>query len=267
MECEEYSERVVGFVDILGFGDLVRRADQDSVLRAQIVAALNIVRSVKPPIPGDTDLRVQNFSDSLIISARDTPDGFWHLLMAIDAVANQLLQMGVFMRGGVAVGGMLHNDELAFGVGVNEAYRLESTVARVPRVALSAKAIQRAILYAAHDEVAKTYLDARLLRDSDGVWFLHYLAVLGIFNQQPEISGDRIRHPSFDRGIAIRDEIQRKIEETLDEPDVYAKLKWFALYWNKEVADHPEAGNPSLIPHIVLPGAGPTPVRLPFQAH
>lgn len=267
MDCQEYRERVVGFVDILGFGDLVRRADCDDRLRADIVSALRIVRSVKPPIPGDTDLRVQNFSDSLIISARDTPDGLWHLLMAIDAVANQLLQMGVLIRGGVAVGGMLHTDELAFGVGVNEAYRMESTVAKVPRITLSATAIQRAISYADHDDVAQTYLAARLLRDSDGVWFLHYLATLGIFNQQAEVSSDRTRHPLFKAGVAIRNEIQGKIEETLDQPEIYAKLKWFALYWNKEVADHALAGNPSLIPHIVLPGTGPSPMRLPFQAH
>jgi len=88
-----YGDRVVGFVDILGFADLVRRADRMPSLRADIVEALNAVRSIASPERTETDLRTQNFSDSLILSANNTANGFWHLLLSIDALAWNLLQI------------------------------------------------------------------------------------------------------------------------------------------------------------------------------
>ena len=147
-----YCERVVGFVDILGFADLVRRADREMELRDQVAEALGQVRRVSSPGEGETDLRAQNFSDSLILSAADTPDGLWHLLLSIDALAWNLLQLGVLIRGGVTIGGMRHEPELVFGVGVNEAYWLESTVAKMPRIVLGARAFDAAERYAREHE-------------------------------------------------------------------------------------------------------------------
>jgi hypothetical protein len=72
-----YAERVVGFIDILGFADLVQLADRDQGLRNQIIEALGEVESATAPVPlsGESDLKAQNFSDSL-------PVGLWHLLGA-----------------------------------------------------------------------------------------------------------------------------------------------------------------------------------------
>jgi hypothetical protein len=124
------TDRVVGFIDILGFADLVRHADRDPALRNEIIEALGKVRSISAPGLESTDLRTHSFSDSLILSARNTPDGLWHLLLSMDALAWNLLQIGVLVRGGVTIGGMHHDEQIVFGVGVNDAYQLESTVAK-----------------------------------------------------------------------------------------------------------------------------------------
>jgi hypothetical protein len=157
------TDRVVGFIDILGFADLVRHADRDPALRNEIIEALGKVRSIAAPGIGSTDLRTQNFSDSLILSARNTTDGLWHLLLSMDALAWNLLQIGVLVRGGVTIGGMHHDEQIVFGVGVNEAYRLESTVAKMPRIVLGTRAIQAAIEYAKLDGIWEAYRNARLL--------------------------------------------------------------------------------------------------------
>jgi len=261
-----YRDRVVGFVDILGFADLVRRADRDATLRREIAEALGRVRGVSPPEGGETDLRTQNFSDSLILSAADTPEGLWHLLLSIDALAWNLLQLGILIRGGVTIGGMKHDDQLVFGLGVNEAYRLESSVAKTPRVVLGARAFDAAQRYAAQDEVWAVYRNARLLRDRDGVWFLNYLTELGCFNRQDPKNPDILRHPMGAVGRSIQQIIQSKLDRTLDQPDVYAKIEWLARYWNAEVATHADASATPVIGPVNLAGAEPRATPLPFRS-
>lgn len=263
--ADSYSDRVVGFVDILGFADLVRRADGDPQLRSQIAEALGQVRRVAAPASGETDLRAQNFSDSLILSAADTPDGLWHLLLSIDALAWNLLQIGVLIRGAVTIGGMRHEPELVFGVGVNEAYRLETTVAKMPRVVLSARAFDSADRYAREREVWATYRNSRLLRDRDGVWFLNYLTELGCFNRQDPANPDMLRHPLCAVGRSIQAIIQSKLDRTLDQPDVYTKIEWLARFWNSEVATHPDPTAEPVIGGIRLAGAEARSTPLPFR--
>jgi hypothetical protein len=261
-----YAERVVGFIDILGFADLVRRADRDPGLRGQIMEALETVRSVSAPGGGDTDLRAQNFSDSLILSAINTADGFWHLLFSIDALAWNLLQLGVLIRGGVTIGGIHHDEAIVFGVGVNEAYRLESAVAKVPRIALGARAVRAATEYASDGEIWSEYRNARLLRDTDGVWHLNYLAILGIFNRQRP-TADMMKHPYYEVGRSVRQIIQAKVDSTVEQPDIYRKVEWLARYWNLEVAAHPEEARGERLGPILLAGQEMRTTPLPFQAH
>ncbi|MFE1602310.1 hypothetical protein [Methylobacterium sp. ID0610] len=224
------------------------------------------VRAVSSPSGGETDLRSQNFSDSLILSAANTPDGLWHLLFSVDALAWNLLQIGVLIRGGVTIGGMRHDPNLVFGVGVNEAYRLESTVAKMPRVVLGARAFEAAERYARETEVWAVYRNARLLRDRDGVWFLNYLTELGCYNRQDPGNPDMLRHPLCSVGRSIRQIIQTKLDLTLDQPDVYAKVEWLARYWNAEVARHPDPNVEPAIGPISLAGQEVRVPPLPFRS-
>ncbi|WP_112311431.1 hypothetical protein [Pseudogemmobacter bohemicus] len=263
---DEYQARVVGFVDILGFGALVQRADRDVNLRREIIEALEKVRAVTPPGDGDTELRTQSFSDSLILSAANTPEGLWHLLLSIDALAWNLLQLGIFIRGGVTIGGMTHNDHLAFGTGVNAAYDLESKVAKMPRVILGAAAFDAAVCYASQSEVWAAYRNSRLLRDRDGVWFLNYLTELACFNRQHPSSPDMLHHPMYKVGCSIQQIFQEKHDRTIDQPDVYAKLEWFARYWNAEVSTHPDPTAIPVIGSINVAGTELRDTRLPFRS-
>lgn len=262
-----YQPRVVGFVDILGFADLVRRADKESRLRNEVIIALKRVREVAAPSESETDLRTQNFSDSIILSARNTPDGLWHLLLSIDALAWSLLQLGILIRGGVTIGGMHHDDEIVFGVGVNEAYRLESTVAKFPRVVLSKAAFVAADEYAKEHENWQSYRDSRLRRDLDGVHYLNYLTEIGCFNRQPIPHPSASDHPLWAVGNSIRSIIQDKVDNTLDQPDVYSKIEWLARYWNSEVCPLYDEAHGYMIQPIVLAGSALPSMVLPFRTY
>ncbi|WP_370153676.1 hypothetical protein [Ferrovibrio sp.] len=260
----KYLQRVVAFVDILGFGALVKRADGDPTLRERIFGVLQNVHAFAAPTESNTDFKAQNFSDSLIISATNTADGLWHVLFSLSDLAINLLEIGVVVRGGVTVGGIHHDGDVVFGLGVNEAYRLESTIAAVPRIVLGATALSAANQYATQHEIWGTYRSSRLLRDRDGVWFLNIFCELGIFSRQ---GGMLEEHPLYQRGTVIREAIQAQIDSTIDQPDVYEKLRWLASYWNREVGQGMAKFIQPMLPGVTLAGDELRQRPLPFSAN
>lgn len=147
--------------------------------------------------------------------------------MQIKNLALQMLELGLLIRGGVTVGNILHDNQIIFGVGVNEAYRLESTVARYPRVVLSKAAIQAASQYAEAENNARRMRASWLERDEDGVNHLQYFAD---FKTSAQIG--RPDQRLIDIGERIQSVIQTKMDETVENPAIYEKIRWLALNWN-----------------------------------
>jgi hypothetical protein len=259
-----YEERFVAFVDILGFSDLVKRTKDNEVLRHKVAEALKKVRTFDSPEAGESGLRVHYFSDSLIASTTKTPLGLWHLLLSLDALAWNLLQMDVLVRGGVAVGKIYYEDEIVFGEGIIEAYRLENTVAKFPRIILGCNTFNLAKIYSSEDDPWKAYFDARLLRDKDGVMFLNFLNDMAAGNGFKDNIPNSGELPWVIAGNQVREIIQNRIDTTLDSPEIYAKLEWLARYWNTVVT----CGRDSkalAVGGVVLAGETPSGSPLPFR--
>ncbi|TBG25383.1 hypothetical protein ELG79_09015 [Rhizobium leguminosarum] len=251
---DDYRDRVVAFVDILGFSSLVRSADQDPELRRKIVHALRQVSIVKGPIEGDTSFRAQNFSDCLILTADNTAAGLWRILFAISDLTWYLLDIGVLLRGGVTIGNVHHDDEVAYGVGINEAYRLEDKIADVPRVLLDEKVMEACQTYAENNEVASAYLNARILKDTDGYHFLNFLLDVSLFNQRGNPADTALHaHGLFVDGTRVLNELQKMLDGSLDDPRVYPKVKWISELWNDRVSRPLEDGRQPMIGRIKFP--------------
>ncbi len=232
---DTYDIRYVGFVDILGFENLVREADINPERRQELVRALETVRRQQAPQLSPTDLQVQIFSDSLIVSTKNTSEGLWHLLLSLQALAWNLLRRGVLVRGGVALGGTQHDDQIVFGVGVVNAYHLESTVAKYPRIVLSRDVAQECLRLQKTDPIYKEYFE-RLQRDTDGVMFIHYLYELAKTNTQYNRLLNADETALILTGQLILEIIQSALDTTLDEPSIYEKYRWFGNYWNSTVS-------------------------------
>ncbi len=233
-QADLYEERYVGFVDILGFENLVREADQDTTRRLAIIKALTMVNEAPPPEESVPDLRAQIFSDSLIISASRTPKGLWHLLMSLKALTWNLLQESILVRGGISLGGIHHDNQIVFGMGVISAYRLETNVARYPRIVLS-RAVAEEANKLATARTSDGLNSVNLQRDKDGVMFLHYLDTLALLNRQAPKELAEWEISFLRNGKKIFNFIQNVLNVTLDEPSVYEKYRWLADYWNKYV--------------------------------
>lgn len=152
-------DRVVAFIDILGFKDLVSRlfSPEGGSSLHEILGNLQHVaeqqkwahatnqsrqwmREVLPSIRAsdpEPDLQVTAFSDSIVFSDRLCESGAREVIIAAQRLAVSLLERGILCRGGISLGPTYHKDGILFGLGMNRAYQLESEVARYPRIVLA----------------------------------------------------------------------------------------------------------------------------------
>jgi hypothetical protein len=147
-------EHLVAFADLLGFGSIIKSADearQEQVLR--LLKSLSVATGnfeagteqldagreqhwIRPAISAFSDNMVFSFP---AISSKDFGAGAIALYLAnsIGRIFSQAIGFGCLVRGGVALGPLYHEDGMVFGAALVEAYELESRFARRPRVIIS----------------------------------------------------------------------------------------------------------------------------------
>ena len=116
---------------------------------------------------GDIKLQMTAFSDCYIVS--DVRPA-WHVLAAVQALGSRFLEEGMLTRGGVVLGLAHHSGSVVFGPAVIEAYRLESEVAKYPRILVADEVRQAAWGY--HEGLCRGRL---FTQDSDGCWFVNVI--------------------------------------------------------------------------------------------
>ncbi|WP_439113886.1 hypothetical protein [Hydrogenophaga sp.] len=170
----QYEERLVCFIDLLGFESAIKNSNGNSSSNTQIFNALHatlseleggrLVNLLHQSVPvltskgeftssekaGTTTIAQQTwpivvtqFSDSFVLScSADNPGSCRMLLRAIDKLQNIFFwHLGMLMRGGVSKGPLIHiQSGPLFGPAMNEAYMLESKSAIYPRVLFASQA-------------------------------------------------------------------------------------------------------------------------------
>jgi len=181
---EEYEDRFVAFVDILGFEDLIKM----SVGPGRLVNLSQIKKALQVPDPAEQEMlvlgrigdiadsghRMVSFSDSVVITTKPTEQGLMYMLHHIAKVGFHLIQLGFLCRGGVSRGLIYHQKEMVFGPALISAYRLEQS-AEMPRVILDEDVAS--IGLSAEPPVDKIF--GRFTRkDNDGKHFVNTLRVI-----------------------------------------------------------------------------------------
>ena len=132
--------RAVAFLDILGFRNLSTKFLDD----LNQCHALDLqMRHVEKILAGDvgigTGLHAQLFSDAIIISTEAKPDSLIRLVFTLEALQCKLISVGIFIRGGLAIGRHFQTPRTMVSEGLIAAYELESQVSRFPRILVQAK--------------------------------------------------------------------------------------------------------------------------------
>lgn len=174
-----YHTRYVLYLDILGFREIVNNIEADGVNGRELLdTVLKIINDfiLEKEITNNTSEmqgdkpRYTQFSDCLVISTANNAVGLKSILTRVMDLPMRLMQKGVFVRGAVVKGLLLHNRDHLLGSGLIKAYEMESRLAKYPRVLISRDVYDDAATLV--EESMSQWLGDICRRDADGLYFV-----------------------------------------------------------------------------------------------
>lgn len=242
----EYEDCIVSFTDVLGFRHLLKHRTADEVMT--VLDQMNYFRqsvddgaSIKTIKSARLTSRAFAFamSDAIVrVRPYDTQqrDGalVWELLDIVHAQI-ELINLGVFVRGGLTVGKTyvgLKGQGPVFGPALARAYEIETGEAVFPRIV-----VDDAVLEAHRTDPRlrmdgnsyadeKETIDGLLAVGDDGTHYIDYLSQLGEFDGPEVYLGFLERHSEL---------IRKGLEATKTDRRTWRKFQWLARYHNAEV--------------------------------
>lgn len=155
IEINHYEERVVAFIDILGFSDLVNQSF-NSDTNETIIDGFNKIKRTLEVIRESFEIRqiyeeiswdVSLFSDSIIISFPiNQRSRVFDILLALIHLTVDLLKDKIVCRGAIVRGFCYHDEKMVFGPAIIEAVRLEKK-GTYPRIIVEQHVLQTGVEY------------------------------------------------------------------------------------------------------------------------
>ncbi|UQD54982.1 hypothetical protein [Flavobacterium sp. K5-23] len=146
-----YERRIIAFIDILGFKEIVKQSENDT---AKITLLYSVLEYLKDWEISDNwglkfveieedaqkkgvdyfDIRGKTnttaFSDSIVISVKvndNVNEMASTLIVNLAYIGSVLMEKGILFRGGLTIGNIIHNNNgTVFGQGLIDAYLLET---------------------------------------------------------------------------------------------------------------------------------------------
>jgi hypothetical protein len=120
----DYKERYVAYLDLLGFKSLLNLAETVPEERKRLLAILGLMRDSLCESPA-LGVHFTHFSDCIVLSIDRTAEDLWEAFQSIHVLTFNLLQFDVLLRGTLVAGGAHHGEDFVYGTAVNRAYLLE----------------------------------------------------------------------------------------------------------------------------------------------
>lgn len=232
-----YENRIVAFLDILGFRAMVGKFQSDPTLQQRLHRALTEIKAYKgfAGNPGTVQKEVEAsvFSDSIVISA--AADQLFTVIWTCIGLQARLMATGVLARGGISQGPTFHQNDVLYGEGMIKAYDLESKAAIYPRVVIAPELI--ATLAAGHKAML-------LSEDVDGLWHTDPFA----FGILPDNS-EALLEDAYDPHLVFLEEFAAKIDQAIKSATnvgVAAKWSWLKSKHAEALTFHRKHGKPRM---------------------
>ncbi len=227
-----YEKRIVLFLDMMGFKQMLGKPED---LVIAITELKNVLRpSEKEKLYADFDF-IQ-FSDSIVIAAKTS-----YLANAVTFVLRLMLKVnilvtshGIPVRGAIVCGDYYYKDDILLSPALADAYKLESTFARYPRVIISKSFTDYLSTLTIKQKSYSTFredYDFITMVDNDGFRFLNYLSSSGTIAKDME-------YKDMDLGLrasqldAHRKFIEKNLNSEVNEA-VREKYIWMGNYHNR----------------------------------
>jgi hypothetical protein len=207
-----YENRIVTYIDLLGFKRLIKSKLVDSISDAgqenpweydEVVHALTEFRRIttfqdKQPLPNPP--MITHFSDCVVISfdpknPKNKGDVLYHIKHVqalIYKMANLRVNLHIPCRGAIVFGKIMHTPEILFGPGLIDAYEMERCVAKFPRVIIDDNVIDLGVKNRPDDFTesgARAAFESICIEDDDGKKYIDYTTRNGFLAANPRAYG------------------------------------------------------------------------------
>lgn len=147
MALPPYSDRLLGYVDILGWSKIVRdetRAAEVPMAMLEVQAEKDTWEIANALVRADYAVQMSEFSDCVAFSCDvRSPEARSQLLSRVCRLYVLWLQRGFLCRGAILVGPLVHIDNVIFGPALVDAHDIEKRAAIYPRVVVREDDLKR----------------------------------------------------------------------------------------------------------------------------
>ena len=249
----KYEERLVVFIDILGFKEIVKQSEKDPSKVKLIYSVLNYLKNWEIPEKWDLklveieedaqkrgvanfDIRGKtnstSFSDSIVVSVKvdnNVNEMASTLIVNLANIGAILFEQGILFRGGLTIGNIIHNENgTVFGQGLIDAYKLESNNAKYPRIIMSDKLISK-LNYPINTKRDRYPYHQYIDRFEDGCIGFHQMQYYQVMESWEEMTVEKLT-ASLDK---VRKVIIKGLDESFEKPTVFEKYKWLKDQYHK----------------------------------
>lgn len=261
-----YEKSIIGFIDILGFGQLVYDSEQDEKkfsLIQTVLKKLNEVNDIysspaaffahsnystlSDDFKRDLDeiyeemksaaeperVKITTFSDSIVFSCTATSNGLSNFRYFLIKLLVETSEYQLLLRGGITCGPLLHSDDMIFGPAMNQAYYLESKLSKYPRIIIDTD-FSYFLGTLAHEPLAEQIKSELLFDEFDSVTYFDLLSLA---------TNKVAQNMCGANAYEILENEKRTIENLLmstEDKYIRSKLIWYASYFNEYLVKNPE---------------------------
>ena len=153
---DSYELRLLAFIDILGWADLLKKSETNKELFSLLLDASNKLSNVainqKEFLSGFSDEAkkivhfesypiISHFSDTIVMSCIPDYSAATILIHHVQNICRTFLQKEYLTRGAIVLGNIHHSEQDIFGPALVDAYLLEKNIAFYPRIIIDRKAL------------------------------------------------------------------------------------------------------------------------------
>lgn len=244
METKEtYENRVVLFLDILGFKHILSKTttiekSEEKDAPEKISELYRVLYEMTDEISqssNNSSKVITQFSDSIVVSFEENePEEIFILFEEIQKLIVKLINSKIICRGAISYGKLIHTKEIIFGPALVDAYETESKAAMYPRVILDRSIVEigrksnrfkEKNIKDLPDGILEHLLTIYLEKDTDEKYYIDYFsAIVKSYDDVSQIS----KHLESLKKI-ILDGLKFK------SPDLKVKYGWMKNKYNKMV--------------------------------
>lgn len=252
----KYEKRLVAFIDILGFKEIIRTSEFNSSKLKLIYETLLFLKTKEKPeewglqlveIEEDAQKRgVANFdistktactcfSDSIVVSIEiqdyNINEAATTLITNLSLIGAKLMTEGMLFRGALTIGNIIHKDNgLVMGPALIDAYQLECQVAKNPRIILSNKLLGL-LNYPITTKRNRYPYHQYINRFEDGCVGFHQMVYFEVLQSWTEMEISKLKTELK----KIKQTIIDGLDSSFEFPDIHSKFKWLKNEYEKLV--------------------------------